>query len=45
MRDTVTKILDDIERRGDDAVRELSIRFDNWDREDFRLSDDEIAAA
>ena len=45
VRDTVTKILDDIELRGDEAVRELSIRFDNWDPVDFRLSDDEIAAA
>ena len=45
VRDTVTKILDDIERRGDEAVRELSIRFDNWDPADFRLSDDQIAAA
>ena len=45
VRDTVTKILDDIELRGDEAVRELSIRFDNWDPADFRLSDDEIAAA
>ncbi len=45
VRDTVTKILDDIERRGDEAVRELSIRFDDWDREDFRLSQDEISAA
>ena len=45
VRDTVTKILDDIERRGDEAVRELSIRFDNWDPTDFRLNDEEIAAA
>ncbi len=45
VRATVTEILDDIEHRGDEAVREMSIRFDNWDRDDFRLSDAEVAAA
>ncbi|MEO0699237.1 MAG: histidinol dehydrogenase, partial [Pseudomonadota bacterium] len=42
VRETVENILADIEARGDEAVRELSIKFDGWDREDFRLSDDEI---
>lgn len=43
VRDTVEDILADIERRGDVAVRELSVKFDDWDREDYRLSDTEIA--
>ncbi|WP_375251247.1 histidinol dehydrogenase [Sphingomonas sp.] len=42
VRDTVESILTDIETRGDDAVRELSIRFDKWDRDSYRLSDAEI---
>ncbi len=33
----------DIERRGQAAVRELSTRFDGWDRDDFRLTHNEIA--
>ena len=39
---TVEGILKDIESRGDAAVRELSIKFDKFDRESFRLSDREI---
>jgi sulfopropanediol 3-dehydrogenase len=42
VRATVETILADIESRGDDAVRELSVRFDQWDRADYRLSDSEI---
>ena len=42
VRDTVEGILADIELRGDDAVRDLSIRFDKWDRADYRLSPSEI---
>ena len=42
VRGTVEKILADITARGDDAVRELSVKFDGWDREDFRLTDAEI---
>ena len=42
MRATVEAALADIERRGDEAVREMSVRFDRWDREDFRLSPAEI---
>ncbi|MFN3370822.1 MAG: histidinol dehydrogenase [Sphingomonadaceae bacterium] len=45
VRETVERILDDIATRGDAAVRELSIRFDGWDRESYRLADSEIAAA
>ncbi|HEY0034578.1 MAG TPA: histidinol dehydrogenase, partial [Devosia sp.] len=42
VRDTVETILADIDQRGDEAVRELSIRFDKWDRTDFRLTKAEI---
>jgi sulfopropanediol 3-dehydrogenase len=44
IRATVEKALLDIERRGDAAVREMSVRFDGWDREDFRLTPAEIEA-
>ncbi len=42
VRETVEAILADIAARGDDAVRDLSIRFDKWDRDDYRLTDAEI---
>jgi sulfopropanediol 3-dehydrogenase len=42
VRATVEAILADIEKRGDEAVHELSLRLDNWDREDFRLTRAEI---
>src|SRR3954462_14223582 len=42
VRATVEGILADIEKRGDAAVRELSVKFDNWDRADFRLTEAEI---
>ena len=41
---TVEGILNDIETRGDAAVRELSSRFDDWSPEAFRLTDAEIEA-
>ncbi|MET3900788.1 sulfopropanediol 3-dehydrogenase [Devosia sp. UYZn731] len=44
VRATVETILGDIEKRGDDAVRDLSRKFDSWDRPDFRLSQSEIQA-
>jgi sulfopropanediol 3-dehydrogenase len=44
VRATVESILADIEKRGDEAVRELSLKFDKWDRQDFRLSQKEIDA-
>ncbi|HET9019609.1 MAG TPA: histidinol dehydrogenase, partial [Acetobacteraceae bacterium] len=44
VRQTVEGILDDVGRRGDAAVRELSAKFDNWSPESFRLSGDEIQA-
>ena len=42
VRATVEGILADIEKRGDEAVRELSVKFDQWDRKDYRLTDAEI---
>lgn len=45
VRQTVEDILTDIEKRGDDAVRELAKKFDGHTRDDFRLSDVEIEAA
>jgi sulfopropanediol 3-dehydrogenase len=45
VRATVEGILADIAARGDAAVRELSAKFDRWDREDFRLTDREIKDA
>ena len=42
VRATVEGILGDIEKRGDAAVRELSQKFDQWDRKDYRLTDAEI---
>lgn len=44
VRHIVEEILGDIEKRGDAAVRELSNKFDNWDRTDYRLTDAEIKA-
>jgi sulfopropanediol 3-dehydrogenase len=44
VRATVEGLLDDIAARGDAAVREMSARFDNWSRDDFRLTDAEIRA-
>lgn len=44
VRDTVEGILADIESRGDAAVRDLSIKFDKWDRDDYRLTPAEIQA-
>jgi sulfopropanediol 3-dehydrogenase len=44
VRITVETILIDIEKRGDEAVRELSRKFDGWDRPDFRLTSAEIDA-
>ena len=45
VRDIVEAALADIEKRGDVALREMSIKFDGWDREDYRLSQSEIDAA
>jgi sulfopropanediol 3-dehydrogenase len=42
VRQVVEAALADIARRGDVAVREMSIKLDQWDREDYRLSPTEI---
>ena len=42
VRETVEKLLADIETRGDTAVRELSKRFDNWEPEEFKLTEEQI---
>ena len=44
VRATVEAILDDIAKRGDDAVREYSEKFDGWVPDNFRLGRDEIDA-
>ena len=45
VRETVERMLGDIEAEGLEAVRRYSRDLDKWDREDFRLSEDEIRAA
>ena len=40
----VSATLKDIEERGDTAVRELANKFDSYDRDSYRLTDDEIQA-
>ena len=42
VKKTVEDILDAITQRGDAALREYSLKFDNWDPESFRLTDEEI---
>lgn len=42
VRQTVEGILDDVAKRGDAAIRELSARLDKWEPTEFRLSRDEI---
>ena len=42
VRRVVEDALDDIAKRGDAAVREMSLKFDRWERDDFRLSEAEI---
>ncbi|MGE2833254.1 histidinol dehydrogenase [Mycobacterium sp. SMC-4] len=39
---TVADVIADIRRRGDDAVRDYSMKFDNWSPESFKLSAQEI---
>jgi sulfopropanediol 3-dehydrogenase len=42
VRATVAGIIDEVKRRGDAAVRELSKRFDRWSPASFRLSEQEV---
>jgi sulfopropanediol 3-dehydrogenase len=44
VRQTVEAILEDVAKRGDVAVRELSAKFDKWEPKEFRLSKAEIQA-
>ena len=44
VRSTVEAILADIEARGDAAVAEYSVKFDNWSPEQFRMSRAQIDA-
>lgn len=45
VRATVEGILEDIYKRGDDAVRELSQKFDGWAPDSFFLSKNQIEGA
>jgi sulfopropanediol 3-dehydrogenase len=45
VRETVEAILTEIEARKDEAVRDLSKKFDNWSPANFRLTGPEIARA
>jgi sulfopropanediol 3-dehydrogenase len=45
VRETVERILADIETEGDAAVRRLSEQFDKWSPASFRLSESEIERA
>jgi sulfopropanediol 3-dehydrogenase len=42
VREIVTGIIEDIEARGDTALREISEKFDKWNPATFRLSEREI---
>ncbi|MBC8503902.1 MAG: histidinol dehydrogenase [Chloroflexi bacterium] len=42
VRQIVEGILDSIQQRGDAAVRDLSVKFDNWNPESFKLSQEQI---
>jgi sulfopropanediol 3-dehydrogenase len=44
VRRTVESILDEVKQCGDAAVRELSVKFDNWSPGSFRLSASDIEA-
>ena len=39
VRKSVEEILNNIEKRGDSAIRELSRKFDNFSPDSFRLSE------
>ena len=44
VRATVERLIADVARRGNAAVRDLAIRFDKLDRPDYRLTSQEVAA-
>ena len=45
VRETVENILAQVDEKKDQAIRELSKKFDNWEPKDFRLSPAEIEKA
>jgi sulfopropanediol 3-dehydrogenase len=45
VRDIVTGILEEIQTRGETALREISERFDKWNPPTFRLSQEEIESS
>jgi sulfopropanediol 3-dehydrogenase len=45
VRETVENILADIDARKDEAVKDLSKKFDNWEPKDFRLTPQEVEKA
>ncbi|HEX5210731.1 MAG TPA: histidinol dehydrogenase [Pseudolabrys sp.] len=45
VRQTAEGILDDVKKRGNTAIRELSKKFDNWEPKDFKLTPQEIEKA
>ena len=45
VRQTVEAILAEVKAKGDQAIRDLSKKFDNWEPKDFKLSPAEIEAA
>ncbi len=45
VRETVENILAQVEEKKDQAIRELSKQFDNWEPKDFRLSPTDIEKA
>ncbi|SDI68404.1 histidinol dehydrogenase [Natribacillus halophilus] len=45
VQEAVSEIIQEIEERGDTAVRELSEKFDQWSPKNFRLSKEDIDTA
>jgi sulfopropanediol 3-dehydrogenase len=45
VRSTVTQILQDVERRGESALRDWSLKLDGWAPDSFVVGDAEVAAA
>ncbi|MBI9082943.1 MAG: histidinol dehydrogenase [Desulfobacterales bacterium] len=45
VRDTVSKIIQEVKANGEDAVRRYSEKFDHWSPKSFRVSEDEIQKA
>jgi len=45
VEEAVRSILEDVRRRGEEAVREYSRRFDEWDPPQFRVTEEEVGRA